>query len=44
MPRIRNIDSLFGDPIKWDLIETHWQDMMQIVLSIQLEKSVQLYC
>ncbi|MCP3672542.1 MAG: transposase [Gammaproteobacteria bacterium] len=33
------IDSLFGDPIKWDLISTHWQDMMQVVLSIKAGKA-----
>ncbi len=33
-----NIDSLFSDVIKWDLIETHWQDMMQVVLSIKAGK------
>jgi len=32
--RYKHIDSLFGDPIKWDLIEKHWKDMMQVVLSI----------
>jgi len=30
----KHIDGLFGDPINWDLIEMHWQDMMQVVLSI----------
>lgn len=35
----QHIDSLFGDPIKWDLIETHWQDMMQVVLSIKAGKA-----
>ncbi|MCK4607856.1 MAG: Tn3 family transposase [Gammaproteobacteria bacterium] len=30
----KHIDSLFGDPINWGLIEMHWQDMMQVVLSI----------
>lgn len=29
------IDTLFSDTIKWDIIELHWQDMMQVVLSIQ---------
>ena len=33
------IDALFGDPIKWDLIETHWQDMMQVVLSVKAGKT-----
>lgn len=31
----RHIDALFGRSIDWVLIETHWQDMMQVVLSIQ---------
>lgn len=30
----QNIDTLFSESIKWDLIEKHWQDMMQVVLSI----------
>ncbi len=33
--RYRHIDSLFTREIDWKLIETHWQDMMQVVLSIQ---------
>jgi len=28
----QHIDTLFGDSIKWNLIETHWQDMIQVVL------------
>lgn len=31
----RNLDALFGDAINWDLIETHWQDLMQVALSIK---------
>lgn len=31
----KNIDGLFDETIKWDLIETHWQDMMQVALSIK---------
>ena len=34
-----HIDQLFGDPgentINWQLIETHWVDLMQVVLSIR---------
>lgn len=30
-----HIDSLFTSIINWELIETHWQDLMQVVLSIQ---------
>jgi TnpA family transposase len=37
--RYRHIDSLFGEPaqnaIDWRLIETHWWDLMRIVLSIR---------
>lgn len=37
--RCRHIDALFGEPgrnvIDWDLIETHHQDVMRVVLSIQ---------
>ena len=29
-----HIDDLFTDSINWKLIENHWQDIMQIVLSI----------
>ncbi|MDX6688530.1 MAG: hypothetical protein QOF86_4658 [Baekduia sp.] len=36
---LEHIDSLFGDPgentINWALIETHWRDLMQVVLSIR---------
>ncbi len=33
-----HIDSLFTDTINWDLIEKHWQDIMQVVLSIRTGK------
>ncbi len=36
--RYRHIDALFSKTIDWGLIETHWQDMMQVVLSIQAGK------
>lgn len=36
--RYRHIDSLFSDVVNWDLIECHWQDMMQVALSIQAGK------
>jgi TnpA family transposase len=30
------IDSLFGDNVvDWDLIATHWQDLLRVVISIQ---------
>ncbi len=34
----RHIDTLFTKSIDWSLIERHWQDMMQVVLSIQAGK------
>jgi TnpA family transposase len=33
-----HIDLLFGDPVNWTLLETHWQDLMQVVISIQQGK------
>ncbi len=36
--RYKHIDALFTDTIDWELIERHWQDLMQIVLSIQAGK------
>lgn len=36
--RYTHIDSLFSDTIDWDLLETHWQDLMQVVLSIKAGK------
>jgi TnpA family transposase len=33
--RYQHTDALFSKEIDWRLIETHWQDMMQVVLSIQ---------
>ena len=32
--KYEHIDDLFTDSINWELIEKHWQDIMQIVLSI----------
>lgn len=34
----QHIDSLFKDNIDWGIIETHWQDLLQVVLSIQTGK------
>jgi TnpA family transposase len=34
----KHIDALFSDVIDWNLIERHWQDMMQVALSIQAGK------
>lgn len=33
--RYQHIDALFTDTIDWDLLRTHWPDLMQVVLSIQ---------
>ena len=34
----QHIDSLFTDTVNWNLIQTHWHDLMQVVLSIQAGK------
>lgn len=34
----KHIESLFRDAINWKLIETHWQDLLQVVLSIKVGK------
>jgi TnpA family transposase len=31
----KHIDALFTQVVDWDMIERHWHDMMQVVLSIQ---------
>ncbi|PPT92045.1 Tn3 family transposase, partial [Xanthomonas arboricola] len=36
--RYEYIDALFRDTVDWDLIETHWKDLMQVVLSIKTGK------
>ena len=36
--KYKHIDAIFTDTIDWKLIEMHWQDMMQVVLSIQAGK------
>ncbi len=36
--KYKHIDALFTKTVDWKLIETHWQDMMQVVLSIQAGK------
>lgn len=34
-----NIDSMFCESeIDWELLETHWQDLMQVIISIKLGK------
>ena len=32
--KYKHIDRLFSDTVDWKIIETHWQDLMQVVLSI----------
>ncbi|VXD22093.1 transposase [Planktothrix paucivesiculata PCC 9631] len=34
----QHIDSLFSETVNWKRIETHWQDILQVVLSIQTGK------
>ncbi|HBO7263108.1 Tn3 family transposase [Pseudomonas aeruginosa] len=34
----KHINRLFTDTADWNLIETHWQDLMQVALSIQAGK------
>jgi TnpA family transposase len=34
----QHIDGLFTEVIDWRLIETHWQDLLQVVLSIKAGK------
>ena len=36
--KYKHIDSLFSKAVNWPLIEMHWKDMMQVVLSIQAGK------
>ena len=36
--KYKNIDELFADPIKWDLIETHLPAMLRIAVSIKTGK------
>ena len=36
--RYRHIDKIFSETINWKLIETYWQEMMQVVLSIKAGK------
>ncbi|NJL53272.1 MAG: transposase [Hydrococcus sp. SU_1_0] len=32
------LEPLFGDVVNWELIKTHWQDLMRVVLSIRAGK------
>ena len=36
--KYQNIDTLFKDEINWELIKTHWKDLLQVVLSIRQGK------
>lgn len=36
--RYEHLDPLFRETVDWDLIETHWKDLMQVVLSIKTGK------
>jgi TnpA family transposase len=37
--RYQHIDALFGDNVVgWELIKTHWQDLLRVVISIQKGK------
>lgn len=36
--KYENIESLFGEEINWELIKTHWKDLLQVVLSIKQGK------
>lgn len=36
--KYKHIDALFTETIDWELIETHWKDLMQVVLSIKAGK------
>jgi TnpA family transposase len=31
-----HIDGLFKEPIDWDLIRTHWRDLMQVALALSI--------
>jgi TnpA family transposase len=33
-----HLDALFGDVVDWEMIATHWQDLLQVVLSIKAGK------
>jgi TnpA family transposase len=36
--KYKNIDALFRGEIDWDIIRTHWKDMMQVILSVHQGK------
>ena len=31
----KHVNTLFSDAIDWELIKTHWQDLIQVVLSVK---------
>ena len=33
-----HIDALFGEPVNWKLIESHWEDLMRVAISIRQGK------
>lgn len=33
--KYKHIDTLFNDTVDWNLIETHWKDIFQVVISIK---------
>ena len=33
-----HIDALFGEPVNWKLIESHWEDLMKVAISIRQGK------
>jgi TnpA family transposase len=36
--KYQHLDPLFTDHIDWKLLETHWRDLIQVVLSIRAGK------
>ena len=36
--RYEHIEPLFSDTVDWKLIETHWRDLMRVVISIRVGK------
>lgn len=36
--KYKHIDALFSDVVNWKLIEIHWKDMLQVILSIKAGK------
>ncbi len=38
--KYKHIDGIFDDVINWNVIETHWKDLMQVVISIKQGKLI----